>query len=142
MTNHTDIMNQAIQIFRERGLQYGSVESTFDRTAKLASILLDAEITPYQVTMVHVATKLARLQDSRALDDNYVDAMNYLAFSAQFAPVHETPNITEIPDGAAGGASPEIKDAVDLVDDGVKKIAKMFSAKAASQNPEPEKASE
>jgi hypothetical protein len=34
--------------------------------------------------MIHVATKLGRLQETRWLDDNYVDGVNYLAFAAQF----------------------------------------------------------
>lgn len=29
------------------------------------------------------------------MDDHYVDAMNYLAFAAQFAPIHEPPKVTE-----------------------------------------------
>jgi hypothetical protein len=44
--------------------------------------------------MIMVAHKLARLQNARSLDDNYVDAMNYLAISAQFAPTQETPKIS------------------------------------------------
>ena len=95
MTNHTEILSQAITTLRERGAQYGSVESTFDRTAKIAGILLNQEITAYEVSMILVATKLARLQDARTLDDNYIDAMNYLAIAAQFAPVHEPPKITK-----------------------------------------------
>jgi hypothetical protein len=94
MTNHTEILSQAITTLRERGAQYGNVESTFDRTATLASILLNQEISPYEVSMVMVATKLARLQNARALDDNYIDAMNYLAMAAQFAPTQEPPKIT------------------------------------------------
>jgi hypothetical protein len=94
MTNHTEILSQAITTLRERGAQYGSVETTFDRAAKLSSILLNQEISPYEVSMIMVAHKLARLQNARSLDDNYVDAMNYLAISAQFAPTQEAPKIS------------------------------------------------
>jgi hypothetical protein len=70
--------------------------------------------------MVHVATKMARLQESRTLDDNYVDAMNYLAFAAQFAPIHEPPKITQaiysVPTKATG-----------MVEDDIAEIAKRFA---------------
>jgi len=94
MTNHKDILTQAIHTLRERGLQYGNVEETFDRTAKLASTLLNTEISAYEVVMIHVATKLARLQEARTLDDNYIDAMNYMAMAAQFAPIHAEPEFS------------------------------------------------
>jgi len=35
--------------------------------------------------MIQVATKLGRLQEARNHDDNYIDAINYMAFGAQFA---------------------------------------------------------
>lgn len=86
----------------------------------MASIMLNTEITPYEVTMIHVATKMARLQESRSLDDNYVDAMNYLSFAAQFAPVHETPKViqpTYNPQPLTTG----------MVEDDIAEIAKRFA---------------
>lgn len=80
--------------------------------------------------MILVATKLARLQDSRTLDDNYVDAMNYLAMSAQFAPIHEPPKITE---PSYKPPMPTMKNTDAMVEQGVAEIAKMLSNKASSQ---------
>ena len=37
--------------------------------------------------MVHVSTKLARIQASPTKDDSYIDVINYLAFAAQFSSV-------------------------------------------------------
>jgi len=123
MTNHTDILSQAIHLIRERGLQYGSVEACFDRTAKIATLLLNTEFTAYEIAMVHVATKMARLQESRTLDDNYVDAMNYLAFAAQFAPIHEPPKVTE-----PAYRVPTMKvEPTGMVEDDVAEIAKRFA---------------
>ena len=131
MTNHTDILSQAIHTLRERGSQYGSVEATFDRAAKLATLMLNTEITAYEIAMMHVATKMARLQESRTLDDNYVDAMNYLAFAAQFAPVHEPPKVTEAVYRVPAAVTMKNTDA--MVEEGVAEIAKMLQNKAASQ---------
>jgi hypothetical protein len=72
-------------ILKERGLQYGPEEACFDRISKMASIVLNKEISPYDVAMIHVCTKLGRLQESRTHKDNYIDSINYMAFAAQFA---------------------------------------------------------
>lgn len=59
----------------------------FDNISKIASVLLGVQITPFEVAMIHVSTKLARIQASPAKDDSYIDAINYLAFAAQFSSV-------------------------------------------------------
>jgi hypothetical protein len=99
------------------------VEATFDRTAKLATILLNTEISAYEVVMVHVATKLARLQEARTLDDNYIDAMNYMAMAAQFAPVHSEPKFT---------VSQE-QEPVGIMEADIAEIAKRFAPVRPSQ---------
>lgn len=47
--------------------------------------MLDRVVTPYDVAMIHVATKMARIASSPRHADNYVDGVNYIAFAAQFA---------------------------------------------------------
>ena len=84
MTNHAEILASAVGTLRERGNQYGAIEPCFDRISKLATIILNKPISPYDVAMIEVAVKLGRLQEARDLDDNYKDAINYLAFAAQF----------------------------------------------------------
>jgi hypothetical protein len=73
----------------DRGRRYGSVEETFDRAAQLSTILLDKQITMYDIAIIFHAMKMARLNSSRTLDDNYVDGINYLAFAAQFSQAEE-----------------------------------------------------
>jgi len=85
MTNHTEILISAGSILKERARQYGPEEECFDRISKLATIILNKPISVYDVAMIQVATKLGRLQEARTHDDNYIDAVNYLAFGAQFA---------------------------------------------------------
>jgi len=89
MTNHTDILTASVVILGDRGRKYGNVEDTFERASKLATILLDKQITMYDVAMIFHAMKMARLNSSRTMDDNYIDGINYLAFAAQFSNVEE-----------------------------------------------------
>ena len=124
MTNHTDILKQAVLTLRERGSQYGSVEGTFDRAAKLASLLINTDITAYEVAMIHVATKMARLQEARTLDDNYIDAMNYMAIAAQFAPVHAEPTFSQSQE----------QEPVGIVEADIAEIAKRFAPARFSQS--------
>jgi len=89
MTNHMDILKQSALILGDRGRRYGSVEECFDRCAKLSTIILGKEITVYEVSIIMMAMKLARIPSSPALDDNYEDGINYLAFASQFSTIEE-----------------------------------------------------
>ena len=89
MTNHTDILTASVVILGDRGRKYGNIEDTFERASKLATILLDKQITMYDVAMIFHAMEMARLNSSRTMDDNYIDGINYLAFAAQFSNVEE-----------------------------------------------------
>lgn len=82
---HTEILTSAVTILKDRALQYGPEEACFDRISSLASIILNKEISPYDVAIIQVCVKLGRLQEARTLKDNYIDTVNYIAFAAQFA---------------------------------------------------------
>ena len=74
-------LEEAAKIIGERGQDYGGIEDNFTRIASIATLILNVQITAYQVAMIHVATKLARMAGSRDKHDNYVDAVNYVAFA-------------------------------------------------------------
>ena len=100
VTTYIDILSTAVKTLKDRKAQYGSEELGFDRTSKIATLILNKEISPYDVAMIMVALKLGRLQESRSLDDHYVDGINYMAFAAQF--VNAKPAIdTTLEDGIA-----------------------------------------
>lgn len=80
------ILEEAMSIIVERGQDYGGIEDNFARIAAIAQSILNVPITPYHVAMIHVATKLARMAGSRDKHDNYVDAINYIAFAAGLRP--------------------------------------------------------
>lgn len=101
MTNHTDILKQAANILGDRGRRYGSVEETFERCAKLATIILNKHITLYDVAVIMSAMKLARIPTSPTVDDHYVDGINYLAFASQFSTSEEQAKVAIEEDIAA-----------------------------------------
>lgn len=67
----------------ERGKDYGGIEENFSRISSIASVATGKELSPYDVAMVLVATKLARMNGARDKRDNYMDAINYLAFAME-----------------------------------------------------------
>lgn len=69
----------------ERGQLYGPVDVIHDDIAKIATLLLNKSISTYDVAMIHVATKLARMKNQRNHQDSYIDAINYLSFAAEFS---------------------------------------------------------
>jgi hypothetical protein len=83
--NHKEALKNAAVILNDRAREYGGEEACFKRIADLASIVLNKAISEYDVAMILHCVKLGRLQEARQKDDNYIDAINYLAFGAQFA---------------------------------------------------------
>lgn len=76
-------LNQCAELIGERGKDYGGIEDNFTTISVIASLVTGQKLTPYDVAMVLVATKLARMSGSRDKDDNYLDAINYLAFAKE-----------------------------------------------------------
>ena len=85
----------------DRGRRYGSVEECFDRCAKLATILLGKHITLYDVSIIMMSMKMARIPSSPTHEDNYVDGINYLAFASQFSTSEEQAKVALEEDIAA-----------------------------------------
>ena len=90
MMNHKDVLSSAVNTLRDRGARYGNEDMMFDKISRIATVMLDRVITPYEVSLIHVATKMARMSVNPRKEDNYVDGVNYLAFAAQFAGIQTT----------------------------------------------------
>jgi Domain of unknown function (DUF6378) len=83
-----DILRLAFETVNARGADYdkaNDIEQNFREAAAIASVVLGKEITPRDVSMILVCVKLIRAKSSPGKLDNYVDAVNYMAFSACFA---------------------------------------------------------
>jgi Domain of unknown function (DUF6378) len=83
--NHKDVLYKSASILNERGSNYGDIEEMFTDAALMASIVLGKDITKYDVTTIFEMVKLRRRRSNPKLADNYIDNINYTAFSAQFA---------------------------------------------------------
>lgn len=80
-----EILDLAKTIMKTRGDQYGPATICFERAATIATIVLGKEISPYDIAMLQVSLKLARIPESKSLDDHYVDLINYAAFGSHLA---------------------------------------------------------
>lgn len=83
--HHTEFVTASARILGERGKEYGPVEPCFQRIANLAGILLNRNVSAFEVCIFHIATKLARSVESPTKDDTWVDLINYAAFAGQFS---------------------------------------------------------
>lgn len=95
-----DVLVTCATLIGERGQDYGGVEENFKRIATIASVVLGKDVSPWDVAMVLTATKLARMAGSRDKEDNYLDAINYLAFASEMRDENNTAS------GAGSSAGP------------------------------------
>ena len=84
--DHRDYIQKAQAMLTERGAAYGDVEESFTRTAAIATLKLNMQITPYIVATIMECVKDARLAVNPTHVDSHIDGINYRAFRAEFAP--------------------------------------------------------
>ncbi len=82
---YDEILITAAETVNVRGQNYGDVDFMFETAANLATLMIGKPITKYEITTVLEAVKLARRRVNPLMDDNYVDGINYTAFSGYFA---------------------------------------------------------
>jgi hypothetical protein len=83
--NHKDVLYKAAAILNDRGEMYGDIKDVFSHAAQIASLISGKDYNEYDISVVMEAIKLARRRANPKLADNYIDNVNYTAFSAQFA---------------------------------------------------------
>jgi len=83
--NHKDILMHSAVVVNDRGEKYGEPDFLFEVAAQMATLITGKHLTKYDITSVLESVKLARRRVNPILDDNYIDNVNYTAFSAQFA---------------------------------------------------------
>lgn len=104
---HTDILYAAADTLNHRAEIYGDAEPLFGDVAALVTIALGKPFTKYDISVVMECMKLARRKVSPLLEDNYIDQVNYTAFSAQFAVEAFTPTPEEDTAAPATQLSPK-----------------------------------
>ena len=83
--NHADILRSCASKVNELDSSFGPRELVFDRAARIATILLNIELTAYDVSMIVTSLNLAQLQANRTDPESYVSAIVNVAFAGQFA---------------------------------------------------------
>ena len=83
--NHADILRACASKVNELDSSFGPRELVFDRAARIATILLNIELTAYDVSIITASLNLAHLQANRVDPDNFVSAIVNVAFAGQFA---------------------------------------------------------
>ena len=85
MTDHKDILAQTVRTLHDRTAVYGPPRRTYEDAASMASIALKKDFTAYDVAIIMHLVKISRMSSGRDNLDHYEDAINYLAFAAEFA---------------------------------------------------------
>ncbi len=75
------ILEEAMKLIANRGVNYGGIEQNFDRAAKIASLKLDKHISPYEVAIILESVKDARRAVAPEHYDSHIDGINYRAFA-------------------------------------------------------------
>lgn len=78
------ILSQSVAIIDNRAKDYGDVIESFSRASSIATTILQKNVSIYDVAIISAAIKLSRISNKNDHEDSYIDAINYLAFAAQF----------------------------------------------------------
>lgn len=81
--NPHKILEEAAEIIGERGVDYGGVEDNFRNIAAIYERATGHRVDPWDVAMMMVSVKLARIQASPGKKDHYLDLINYAAFACE-----------------------------------------------------------
>lgn len=84
--NPQAVLNEAMGLIGERGQDYGGIEDNFSHIASIFTTMTGKAFGAHDVAMVLAAVKIARIRQSPGKADNYLDAINYLAFAHELRP--------------------------------------------------------
>ena len=79
-----DILKTSAVVIAKRRESYGPPQECFERAATIAGAILDRKVSPYEISIIFHAMKLARITQSPDNPDHYVDGVSYLAFAGEF----------------------------------------------------------
>ena len=80
-----DLLKEAAETIRERGLKYGTPAVNHLRISKLWSAYLERSIEPHEVAICMALVKISRIQESYQHEDSYLDCASYVSIAGQIA---------------------------------------------------------
>jgi len=83
--NHLDTIKSSETKVIEMEILHGPKGLVFDKAARIATILLNTELTAYDISIIAAALNLAQIQGDPLNDENYVSSIVNVAFAAQFS---------------------------------------------------------
>jgi hypothetical protein len=83
--NYLETMSQSVASVKENDLRFGPAEGVFETTAKLSSLMLDKELTPYDIVTILRCLNDARKKYNPTGPYHYIENINLEAFALQFA---------------------------------------------------------
>lgn len=84
MSTREDILKTALEITTgDRNKTYGDPYINHERIAQIWSVILEIDITPSQVALCMVGTKLARLVHTPDHLDSFIDGAAYMAIAGE-----------------------------------------------------------
>lgn len=78
-----NVLQEAAEIIGERGKNYAGIEDNFTNISLIMARTTNRMLSPYDIAMLMVSVKLARMSNSPGVRDHYIDAINYLAFACE-----------------------------------------------------------
>jgi len=86
LVNRVDILNTAVDLTTsERRQSYGEPLINHERIAKIWEVILGVKVTPSQVALCMVGTKLARLVETPDHLDSFIDGAAYMAIAGEIS---------------------------------------------------------
>ena len=83
MIDPRKVLNEAAKILCERGDDYGTVKDNFTNISLIMARTTNRMLSPYDVAMLMVSLKLARIGNNPGKRDSFIDAINYLAIACE-----------------------------------------------------------
>jgi hypothetical protein len=84
MENLAHVMTEAAKVLKDRGNRFG--EGVLERSAKLASLKLNREVSAYEVAIVLESLKDARRAIEPFEQEHHTDGLNYRALASTYKP--------------------------------------------------------
>jgi hypothetical protein len=80
----SEMLKYAAEVLEERGAAYGEATDNFQLVADLATLRLGREVVPYEVAIIMVCLKQARLFSDPLSTDSRIDCANYELLASLF----------------------------------------------------------